>query len=66
MDSGSFESCSSSLLSASARIPGRHFAADRVASFAEGRVAHRQWARRSGRLGDVHSLDDRLDHDINE
>ena len=38
----------------------------RVASFAEGRVGYREWARMNGRLGDIHSLDDRLDHDIDE
>ena len=38
----------------------------RVASFAEGRIGYREWARRSGRLADIHSLDDRLDHDIDE
>ncbi len=38
----------------------------RVASFAEGRVGYREWARRNGRLGDIHSLDDRLDHDVDE
>jgi hypothetical protein len=38
----------------------------RVASFAEGRIGYREWARRNGRLGDIHSLDDRLDHDIDE
>jgi hypothetical protein len=38
----------------------------RVASFAEGRVGYREWARRNGRPGDIHSLDDRLDHDIDE
>ena len=38
----------------------------RVACFAEGRIGYREWARRSGRLGDIHSLDDRLDHDIDE
>ena len=38
----------------------------RVARFADGRVGYREWARRSGRLGDIHSLDDRLDHDIDE
>jgi hypothetical protein len=38
----------------------------RVASFAEGRMGYREWARRNGRLGDIHSLDDRLDHDIDE
>jgi hypothetical protein len=39
---------------------------DRVASFAEGRIGYREWARRTGRLADIHSLDDRLDHDIDE
>jgi hypothetical protein len=38
----------------------------RVACFAEGRIGYREWARRSGRLGDIHSIDDRLDHDIDE
>jgi hypothetical protein len=38
----------------------------RVASFAEGRVGYREWARRSGRLADIHALDDRYDHDIDE
>jgi hypothetical protein len=38
----------------------------RVASFAEGRIGYREWARRYGRLGDIHSLDDRLDHDVDE
>ena len=38
----------------------------RVASFREGRIGYREWARRSGRLGDIHSIDDRLDHDVDE
>jgi len=38
----------------------------KVASFAEGRTGYREWARRNGRLGDIHSLDDRLDHDVDE
>ena len=38
----------------------------RVARFAEGRIGYREWARRSGRLEDIHSLDDRYDHDIDE
>ena len=38
----------------------------RIASFREGRIGYREWARRNGRLGDIHSLDDRLDHDIDE
>jgi hypothetical protein len=38
----------------------------RVASFAEGRIGYREWARRNGRLGDIHSIDDRLDHDVDE
>jgi hypothetical protein len=53
-------------LSASASIPSRHFAAGRVASFAEGRIGYREWARRNGRLGDIHSIDDRYDHDVDE
>jgi hypothetical protein len=38
----------------------------RVASFREGRIGYREWARRSGRLADIHSLDDRYDHDADE
>jgi hypothetical protein len=38
----------------------------RVAAFAEGRIGYREWARRNGRLGDIHSLDDRLDYDVDE
>jgi hypothetical protein len=38
----------------------------RVASFAEGRISYREWTRRNGRLGDIHSIDDRYDHDIDE
>jgi hypothetical protein len=38
----------------------------RVICFAEGRIGYREWARRSGRLEDIHSLDDRLDHDVDE
>jgi hypothetical protein len=38
----------------------------RVSAFAEGRIGYREWARRNGRLGDIHSIDDRYDHDIDE
>jgi hypothetical protein len=38
----------------------------KVASFAEGRIGYREWARRSGRLVYIHSIDDRYDHDIDE
>jgi hypothetical protein len=38
----------------------------RVASFAKGRIGYREWARRNRRLADIHSIDDRLDHDIDE
>jgi len=38
----------------------------RVASFAKGRIGYRKRARRNGRLADIHSIDDRLDHDIDE
>ena len=34
--------------------------------FAEGRIGYREWARRNGRLGDIHRLDGRFDHDIDE
>jgi hypothetical protein len=38
----------------------------KVASFAEGRMGYREWARRSGKLDGIHSIDDRYDHDIDE
>jgi hypothetical protein len=38
----------------------------RVICLAEGRIGYREWARRNGRLADIHSIDDRLDHDIDE
>ena len=38
----------------------------RVACFAEGRIGYREWARRNGRLSDIHTIDDRYDHDIDE
>jgi len=38
----------------------------RVICFAEGRIGYREWARWSGRLADIHSIDDRYDHDIDE
>jgi hypothetical protein len=34
-----------------------------VANFAEGRIGYREWARRNGRLTDIHSIDDRYAHD---
>jgi hypothetical protein len=46
--------------------PSNGSSTTRVASFREGRIGYREWARRSGRLADIHSLDDRLDHDIDE
>jgi hypothetical protein len=45
---------------------GLYVDGDRVTCFAEGRLGYREWARRSGRLGDIHSIDDRYDHDIDE
>ena len=38
----------------------------KVASFREGRMSHREWARPSGRLGGIHSIEDRYDHDVDE
>ena len=38
----------------------------KVIYFAEGRIGYREWARRNGRLADIHSLDDRYDHDVDE
>jgi hypothetical protein len=36
----------------------------RLASFREGKIGYRLWARRSGRINP--SLDDRYDHDVDE
>jgi hypothetical protein len=36
----------------------------RVASFREGRIGYREWATRRGRISP--SLEDRLDHDVDE
>ncbi len=38
----------------------------RVATFAEGRIGYREWARRTGRLQDeyIHSLDDKYEQDV--
>jgi hypothetical protein len=38
----------------------------RMATFAEGRIGYREWARRNGWLADIHSIDDRYDHDVDE
>ncbi len=38
----------------------------KVASFSEGRIGYREWARRNGRRCEIHSLDDRYDHDVDE
>jgi hypothetical protein len=32
----------------------------------ERRIGYREWARRNDRLGDIYSIDDRLDYDIDE
>jgi hypothetical protein len=32
----------------------------------EGRIGHREWARRNGGPVDIHSVDDRLDNDVDE
>jgi hypothetical protein len=38
----------------------------RVTTFAEGWIGYLEWARRSGRLDEIHSIDDRYDHDVYE
>ena len=38
----------------------------KLATFADGRIGYREWARRCGRLDYIHSLDDRLDRDIDQ
>jgi hypothetical protein len=37
-----------------------------VTTFAEGWIGYLEWARRSGRLDEIHSIDDRYDHDVDE
>jgi hypothetical protein len=29
-------------------------------------MGYREWARRSGRFGDIHSIENRYDHDVDE
>ncbi len=38
----------------------------KVASFADGRIGYREWAKRAGRLQDeyLHSIDDKYEHDV--
>jgi hypothetical protein len=38
----------------------------KVSCFAEGRIGYREWARRNGRLEEIHSMYDRYDHDVDE
>ena len=38
----------------------------RLATFGEGRIGYREWARRAGKLDYIHSLDDKYDKDVEE
>ena len=44
--------------------PSNGSSTTRVASFREGRIGYREWATRAGRINP--SLEDRLDHDVDE
>src|ERR671921_1805473 len=44
--------------------PSNGSSTTRVASFREGRIGYREWARRNGKLAP--SVEDRLDHDVDE
>jgi hypothetical protein len=44
--------------------PSNGSSTTRVASFREGRIGYRLWARRTGRMSP--SVEDRLDHDVDE
>ncbi len=44
--------------------PSNGSSTTRVASFREGRIGYREWATRTGRINP--SLEDRLDHDVDE
>jgi hypothetical protein len=44
--------------------PSNGSSTTRVASFREGRIGYRLWATRSGRINP--SVEDRLDHDVDE
>jgi hypothetical protein len=44
--------------------PSNGSSTTRVASFREGRIGYRKWATRTGRISP--SVEDRLDHDIDE
>jgi hypothetical protein len=43
-----------------------HSNGTRLATFAEGWIGYREWARRSGRLEYIHALDDKYDHDVDQ
>ena len=38
----------------------------KIASFAEGWIGYREWARRNGHLSNIYGLEDRYDHDVDE
>ena len=38
----------------------------RLTCFAKGRIGYREWARRNGRSYEIHGIDDRYDHDVDE
>jgi hypothetical protein len=44
----------------------RYTGVGEVRCAAGGRIGYRKWARKYGRLEEIHSLDDRYDHDIDE
>jgi hypothetical protein len=44
--------------------PSNGYSTTRVASFCEGRIGYRLWATRTSRISP--SLEDRLDHDVDE
>ena len=46
--------------------PQQALAAGGVASFAEGRIGYREWGTQAGTPADIHSIDDRYDHDVDE
>ncbi len=43
-----------------------HSSGTRLATYAEGRIGYREWARGSGRLDYIRSLDDKYDQDVDQ
>jgi hypothetical protein len=66
MDVEDLESCSPPCCRLRPRFPAGSPLPATGGELRRGRIGPREWARRNGRLGDIHSIDYRYDHDIDE